>query len=644
MLILALSVLLFISGWYFVSWRVAAVVVLVFKCAVYHKIVWLSLKTSKRDLTAGWRFLKSNIALWSIMWQRKTVSMLFQENVKRHPDKIMFLSPERRWTFQEAEDYTNKLANYFTQKKLKAGDDVALVMENRADVVFVWLALSKIGVATAIINYNLRQSPLSHCISAVNTKVVIFSPLMAPHILEISSDIRKNNAIEFYSYGKTEFQSLFPAENILSALDMTSTEPPDFRGSLDDRLIYIYTSGTTGMPKAAVIKQLRYIVCGVLIHYMMPLRSSDRLYYYLPLYHMAGGLLGVSQTLLFGLSGAVVPRFSASNFWEDCIRYKCTVCQYIGEICRYLYAQPPKVTDTQHSIRLMYGNGLRPQIWTDFKDRFQVANLRELYGSTEGNANVVNIDNTVGSVGFVPTICRVSPFLATLIYNLNIVKIDPDTGVPVRNKRGLCIRVKPDEPGEIVATISRKPQCRFDGYTDPTATSKKIYRNVFRRGDECFASGDILVFNDDGYLFFKDRTGDTFRWKGENVSTAEIEGVISKHADLNDCVVYGVEIPGLEGKAGMAALLDTDRVVDINKLLVQLRKELPAYAVPLFVRISERLEATGTFKLPKVKLVQEGFNIHLFVDPVYFLDPITRVYVPFTPDALEKLLKNELKV
>lgn len=641
---LLLSILLFVSGCFLVSWSVAAIVVLVFNLVVYYKTVWLSIKTSRRDLTAGWRYLRSNIALRSIMWRRKTVPMLFQDRVKRHPNKIMFLTSERQWTFQEAEDYSNKLANYFSRRNLKAGDDVALVMENRADVVFIWLALAKIGVATAIINYNLRQSPLSHCVSAVNTKAVVFSPGMAPHILEIVEELKQKGDVKFYAYGGTDLLPQFPAEDILPELDTTPSEPPSYKGSLDDHLLYIYTSGTTGMPKAAVIKHLRYIVCGILIHYMMPLKPSDRMYYYLPLYHMAGGLLGVSQTLLFGLSGAVVPKFSASSFWEDCIKYECTVSQYIGEICRYLHAQPPKATDTQHSIRMMYGNGLRPQLWMDFKNRFQVNNLRELYGSTEGNANIINIDGTVGSVGFVPTICRVSPFLATFIYNLNIVKIDPETGQPVRNKRGLCIRVKPNEPGEIVATINKKPQCRFDGYTDPSATSKKIYRDVFRKGDECFASGDILVFNDDGYLFFKDRTGDTFRWKGENVSTAEVEGVISKHADLNDSVVYGVEIPGLEGKAGMAALLDPDRVVDVNKLLERLRKELPAYALPLFIRITEKLEATGTFKLPKTKLVQEGFNIESFNDPVYFLDPVKRVYVPLEHNVFEKIVNKEMKI
>ncbi|XP_028968982.1 long-chain fatty acid transport protein 4 [Galendromus occidentalis] len=602
------------------------------------------MKTSRRDLTAGWRFLGSNIALRSIMWRRKTVPMLFRDRVKQHPHKTMFVTPEREWTFQDVEDYTSKIANYFLQRDLRAGDNVALVMENRADVVFVWLALSKIGVATAVVNYNLRQSPLLHCISVVNTKAIIFTPQMAPHIMEITASIKDKREARFFIYGESEMYPQFPGENILANLDSMPSELPSYRGSLDDNLLYIFTSGTTGMPKAAVIKHLRYIFCGIMIHHMMPLKSSDRMYHYLPLYHIAGGVLGTSQSVLFGLSGAMAPKFSASTFWEDCIKYQCTVTQYIGEICRYLYNQAPKVTDNQHSIRLMFGNGLRPQLWMDFKNRFRIENLRELYGSTEGNANIINIDGTVGSVGFVPTICRVSPFLASFIYNLNIIKIDPESGTPERNKRGLCVRVRPNEPGELVASIDKKPQCRFDGYTDSSATTRKIYRNVFRKGDECFASGDILVFNNDGYLFFKDRTGDTFRWKGENVSTTEVEDVISKYADLSDSVVYGVEIPGLEGKAGMAALLDPAQVVDVNKLLECLRKELPAYAVPLFIRIAEKLEATGTFKLPKMKLMREGFDIKSFEDPVYFLDQSEGVYVRFDQNLLEKLVNKELRV
>lgn len=629
---------------HYVSWQAGLLASVLFLIVLRYKPIYVMIRTFPRDITAAIRYWRSGIVLSLISWQDKTVPALFHERVLKHPNRVMFIEAERQWTFKEVDEYTNRLANYFAAKGLKAGEDVTLVMENRADVVLFWLAMAKLGVATALINYNLRRSALYHCITAVDTRAIVFSPKMAPYVFEVRADLYEKLQPKFYAYGASDIMTEFPAEDILLTLEKVPTTLPNYKGSLENRLLYIYTSGTTGMPKASVIKHLRYIYLSIHIHYLMPLKESDILYICLPLYHMAGGILGTSQSVILGKTSVIVPKFSASNFWNDCIKYQCTVAQYIGETCRYLYTQPEKETDRQHSIRLMFGNGLRQQIWADFKARFSIPHMREIYGSTEGNANLINIDNTIGSVGFVPTICRHCPFLGPLLFNLEIIKVDLDTGALIRDKNGLCKRVGPNEAGEVVARIKRKALIRFDGYTDEAATSKKIYKDVFRRGDRCFSSSDILEYDELGYVFFRDRIGDTFRWHGENVSTAEVEGVISKYTGAQDCIVYGVEVPGVEGKAGMAALLDPEQKTDLNTLLLNMRVELPPYAIPLFIRLAKRIELTSTFKLKKIDLLKEGFDITVMTEPIYFLDRTVDTFVRVDADLYDKIVNMAIRL
>lgn len=269
---------------------------------------------------------------------------------------------------------------------------------------------------------------------------------------------------------------------------------------------------------------------------MLGLKKKDVIYNALPLYHTAGGMVGVGNVLLRGLTMAMRTKFSASNFWSDCIRYKCTVAQYIGELCRYLLSAPARPEDTQHNVRMMFGNGLRPQIWKEFVARFVIPQIGELYGSTEGNSNLVNIDSQIGAVGFVPR-------FASKFYPVTLVRCDEDTGEPIRDTRGFCTRCEPGQVGVFVGQINpKRPVSAFSGYADEKASKKKVLRNVFVEGDAYFDSGDILVMDIFGYFYFKDRLGDTFRWRGENVATSEVEAVISNVVSLQDCVVYGVEV------------------------------------------------------------------------------------------------------
>jgi len=403
-----------------------------------------------------------------------------------------------------------------------------------------------------------------------------------------------------------------------------------------DKMLYIYTSGTTGLPKAAVITHLRYMFMAVGVRCMLRIKTDDILYTPLPLYHTAGGMTGVGQVLLHGASLAIRSKFSASNFWADCVTYGCTVAQYIGEICRYLLMVPVCPEEKQHKVRLMYGNGLRPQIWEAFVARFGIKQIGEIYGATEGNSNIVNIDNTVGAVGFVPR-------YAVWLYPVALVRVNETTGEPIRGKDGLCVRCKPGEPGVLVGKIKpRNPLRSFSGYADGKETNKKVIYDVFAHGDQGFNSGDILVMDELGYFYFRDRTGDTFRWKGENVSTTEVEGVVSNVAGLKDAVVYGVEVPNVEGRAGMAAIVDTDNTLDLAAFVKGVQANLPSYACPLFVRVLSQLEMTGTFKLKKQDLQVEGFNPRRIKDQLYFL--LGGQYVPLTEKLYEDIINGSLRL
>jgi len=394
----------------------------------------------------------------------------------------------------------------------------------------------------------------------------------------------------------------------------TSVPVPSEQINFTDKLLYIFTSGTTGLPKAAVIKHSRFLFFTMGIHNFVGISDDEVIYDPLPMYHTAGGMLGVGQALIHGSTAVLRRKFSAKSYWADCARYNCTAAQYIGEICRYLLSQPPCPMDTKHKVRLMFGNGLRPQIWNEFAKRFNIKTISEFYGATEGNCNIVNIDNHVGAVGF---ISRIMPF----IYPVTLIKVDEITGEPIRDPRtGLVIRCRPNEDGELVGRIvDNHPVREFQGYADSTATTKKIVNNVFRQGDAAFRTGDMLMMDEFGYFYFKDRTGDTFRWKGENVSTSEVEAVVSTACNLRDAVVYGVEIPGSEGRAGMAAILDPDESLDFKEFTDKISKSLPSYARPVLVRIVKQLDMTGTYKMKKVDLQKEGFDVTRVSDKIYVL-------------------------
>ncbi|XP_015124796.1 long-chain fatty acid transport protein 4 [Diachasma alloeum] len=595
-------------------------------------------KTLPRDVLGAYRFLKINILLWYWEKQGLTVAKLFARQVEKNPDKIVFIFEDQRWTYGQLDDYSNRLARYMRTQPISRGDSVAVIMENRPEYVGTWLGLSKAGFVGALVNTNLRKDVLIHSVKAANCKSIIFGAELKDAIAEIKDKLPD---VGLYQSSRTPdtpvLQGSVDLNKSMADISSAAVEVDLSLGCPRDKLIYIYTSGTTGMPKAAVINNLRFMLMSCGVYYMLGLEQTDRVYDPLPLYHTAGGVVGVGPALCVGITVVLRRKFSASKFWADCIEHKCTVAQYIGEICRFLLSLPPSPNDTAHNVRLMYGNGLRPQIWESFVKRFNVEQIGEFYGATEGNSNLVNIDNRPGAVGFVPR-------FGDALYRVALLRIDDETGEPVRDPDGLCTRCKPDEPGIFVGKINPKKAVHdFRGYADEKESEKKIIRDVFKKGDRFFNSGDILVMDELGYFYFKDRRGDTYRWKGENVATAEVEAVISNIIGLRDSVVYGVEVPGNEGKAGMVAIYDPNQTLSLQELADGLKKSLPAYARPLFVRVLAELPLTGTYKLKKGDLQVQGFDITKIKDPVYFLEKSGN-YVRLTEQLHRDLLEEKLRV
>ncbi|XP_063722029.1 long-chain fatty acid transport protein 1-like isoform X2 [Symsagittifera roscoffensis] len=609
----------------------ACVLFLLYTVSGGWKTLRMLYNTLPRDARAAVKLLTVKYRMSRIRKQNLTVPLLFRSFVEKHPDKVMFICADKKYTFRDVDIFSNQIGQYFQQKGFQYGDVIDLMMESRPEFVIIWLGLAKIGCITALINTNLRNQSLVHCIKTAQPKAVI----VGSEYVEVV-DVIRNELSDDYSYyysGPQLDENRQP--NCMTYLDediakcQSNAPVVPSQAKPTDNLIYIYTSGTTGLPKAAVISHFRFAYLLHISSGLWGVRKTDVFYVPLPIYHSSGGILGVGQALINGCTVVIRPKFSASRYWSDCAKYNCTVGQYIGEICRYLLAQPESQHDRQHQVRLMVGNGLRPHIWEEFVKRFGIGKVGEFYGATEGNCSVMNTDNKVGAVGFMTQIIPA-------LYPIMLIKVNPDSGEIQRDSNGLCIQCEAYEIGHLVGKIQESdPGRRFDGYLDRAASEKKIVRNVLRKGDSAFLSGDLLERDENGYLYFRDRTGDTFRWKGENVSTTEVEAVLMPLFGNSDVVVFGVQVPGFEGTAGMAAIaVDLPSSQEFRQLYAEMRVALPAYAMPIFIRImsSAHAHSTGTFKLKKFDLQREGYNPSQVNDPLFLIDNQNKTYAPL--DAL----------
>lgn len=569
---------------------------------------------------------------------KRYIIEMFEETVARCPKKTMIIFEDREYTYEFMNEQAKKVANIAYEWKFKVGETIAIIIQNHPSFVWTFLGLQKVGLGVAFINYHNRSKPLLHTIKVSKAKAVIVGP--EDELFHAVEEIRPELDIPLYLYGKSTANV---PEGYISWDDLMLNSPAaDISKSLRSSFtlvtpcIYIFTSGTTGLPKPAIVNQGKAIGFSKFLMFS-EMTPEDIVYSTTPLYHSAATLALFS---VMALGGTMVLRvkFSASHYFEDCRRHKVTIAQYIGELARYLLHVPERPEDGNHNIRAMIGNGLRADIWEAFQKRYKIPKIVEFFGATEGTAAFVNTWGRVGSCG------RLSPFLNKISPTKSyIVRYDPRTDAPLRNKEGRCILCKIGEPGLMIGGIPN-PALYAEGFYlgGKEINEKKYVRNAFVEGDAYFNFGDLMYYDKDYFIYFKDRLGDTFRWKGENVSTNEVANVLTALPFIQDANVYGVEVPGADGRAGMAAILLKDTVEFHTDLLPQIfhhcEENLPVYARPLFLRFIKEMPLTTTHKQKKVQYVKEGFNPALISDPLFRVSAETKTYIPLTTENVSQFM------
>jgi fatty-acyl-CoA synthase len=571
----------------------------------------------------------------------KNPTRVFPDVIEGLADKFdgapALLSDRERFTYRELAGRAHQYARWALAQGLNKGEAVCLLMPNRPEYMAAWLGITRVGGIAALLNTNLTGPSLAHCINIAEPKHVIVSAELASAFATARPHLATNAKIWLHGDGPADMPRLDEELKQYSGDPLSAAERRPL--SIEDKALYIYTSGTTGLPKAANINHYRLMLASHGFAGAMGTQATDRMYVTLPMYHTTGGVCAIGSVLLAGGSVYIRERFSAREFWNDVVRAECTLFQYIGELCRYLLHTPVTPAETQHKIRLACGNGLRPDVWPEFRQRFRIPKILEFYAATEGNVAMFNFEGKPGAVGRIP-------WFVAHRFPTAVVKFDVEKEQPVRNAEGFCIPCDPNEPGEVIGKIINdpaKPANRFEGYASKAETDKKVLRDVFEKGDVWFRTGDLMRKDENGYFYFVDRIGDTFRWKGENVATSEVQEAITVFPGVVEANVYGVAIPGKDGRAGMAAIV-VDGQLDLPGFRQHLNAHLPEYARPLFVRIKSEIDVTGTFKQKKVDLVKEGFNPVATPDPIYFNDGASGAFVRLDAPLYEKLQTQQVRV
>jgi fatty-acyl-CoA synthase len=592
-------------------------------------------------LTALWRFAKFGLPIARLRPDSPhTVPDDFERVVAAHARHPAVLFEDRTITYEELNRGANRVAHWALAQGLSRGARVALLMHNRPEFLETWLGLSKLGVTTALINTNLTGRALAHAIATADAKFLIAGAECLPACATLESGApwqlwvaRESGAAADLPHGARDL-----AEDLETRPSAALPKGSRASARAGDDIFYIYTSGTTGLPKAARFSHIRFLMAGSAAR-LAGFDQNGTMYCALPLYHTAGGVMAAGSALLSGGTLALRRRFSAREFWPDVAKTRSTAFQYIGEFCRYLLNTPADPREGQHVVQFCIGNGLRPDIWESFRDRFRIPKIVEFYGATEGNVSLLNLDNKVGSVGRIPS---------RLLMDARLVRYDVERDEHPRDAQGHLIECGANEVGELIGALPRRSgtsRGRFEGYTSQEATERKILRNAFAEGDSFFRTGDLLRHDEQGYFFFVDRIGDTFRWKGENVSTQEVAEALAHYPGVEMANVYGVEVPGADGRAGMATVSLSDASdFDGRAFYAHVVSALPAYATPVFLRLQTDQEVTGTFKLRKVELQKEGYDPAVVRDPLWVRDDAARTYVPYTAERHRAFLAGELRV
>jgi fatty-acyl-CoA synthase len=564
-----------------------------------------------------------------------TLPVLINRLADRFTDAPALIGERETLTYRTLAERSNRYARWALAQGIRPGDVVGLLMSNAPDYFAIWLGLTRTGAIVSLLNTHLVGESLAHVINVVAADHLIGTAEFGDVLGAIAPKLE--HGTRYWTHGGSGHDAARIDDVIrtYSGAPLESAECP--LPTLRDRALFIYTSGTTGLPKAANVSHHRVMQWS---HWFAGLANTgpdDRVYNCLPMYHSVGGIVAVGAALVTGGSVVVRRRFSAREFWDDVVGSDCTLFQYIGELCRYLVTAPPHPRERDHRLRLCCGNGLRPDVWEPFQQRFAVPRILEFYAATEANFSLYNCEGRVGAIG------RVPPFLAHRI-RIVLVKLDPETGEPSRDEHGRCVRCEPDEPGEAISEITdRTAAGRFEGYTDPAASAKKVLTDVFTVGDAWYRSGDLMRRDRAGFFYFVDRVGATFRWKGENVSTAEVTETLCACAGVRDAIVYGVAVPNADGRAGMAAIV-ADTGFDLRHLWAHLEHRLPEYARPLFVRLLGEIETTGTFKPKTQDYARAGYDPGTITDALYLDDRAQRTYVRLDRGLFERIQRGELRL
>jgi fatty-acyl-CoA synthase len=565
--------------------------------------------------------------------------LLVDDLAARHGDKPALVSNRERLTYRMLAARSCRYARWALAQGVGKGDVVALLMTNRPEYVAIWLGIIRAGGTVALLNTNLTGPALAFCIDSVAPKHIITAADLADALS--SSEPYRKSAPRIWLHGEAGPPHGHPRvdEEILAfdGAPLSAAERPAV--TVEDRALFIFTSGTTGLPKAANINHFRLMLAANAFAGVMKTGADDVMYDCLPMYHTSGGILAIGSVLIGGGTVFIREKFSAREFWDDVVRERCTLFMYIGELCRYLVNTPPHPQERAHRLRLCCGNGLRPDIWTQFQSRFAIPFILEFYAATESNVTLFNLDGKPGAVGRIPW------FLASR-FQTKVLRFDVERQALIRNALGRCEEAAPGEVGEAVGRIFHdpsKPAGRFEGYSNVVDNEAKILRNVFEEGDSWFRSGDLMRRDGEGYFYFADRIGDTFRWKGENVSTTEVSEMMCAFAGIHEANVYGVAVPGREGRAGMAAIV-CDEDLNLADLHSYLTARLADYSRPLFLRIRGEIDTTATFKQRKVALVKDGFDPGNISDALFFDDPRVHAYVRLDSALYRQIVSGEVRV
>jgi fatty-acyl-CoA synthase len=567
--------------------------------------------------------------------------VVIDELANRYGDKPALVSDRETLTYRELAEHSRRYARWAQAQRIGKGGVVGLMMGNRPEYVAIWLGIIRAGGTVALLNTNLAGPALAYCIDIVKPSHLIVAADLVETLA--SSSAYRTTAPQLWLFGEAksaairDMPRLDEAAASLDGRPLTTAERPAL--STEDQALFIYTSGTTGRPKAANINHFRLMLASEAFAGVLDAGPDDRMYDCLPMYHTSGGVVATGATLFTGGTVFIRDRFSATEFWNDVVRHRCTSFMYIGELCRYLLNTPPQKNERNHSLRICCGNGLRYDIWDEFKTRFAIPRILEFYAATEGNLALFNFEGKPGAVGRIPWYLKTN-------FPTRIVRFDVEKEAPVRNAAGFCEEAPPGEVGEAIARIFKdpsKPAGRFEGYADTGQNGGKVLHNVFEPDDTWFRSGDLMRRDSQGYFYFIDRIGDTFRWKGENVSTTEVSEALCTFPGITDANVYGVAIAGREGRAGMAAIM-CEADIDLAALRSHLAARLPDYARPLFLRIRHEVDVTATFKQRKIDLLKDGFDPDTVRDPIFFDDPTRGAYVRLDGALYRRIVVGEIRL